>query len=314
MILENNIESDMVLVKNQKYNYKFKQGFNRVWNFMKDVTKTYEAVKDMRTQAIFTKGNSSYEKGAEFTFDFKNFFPLFFRVHEVIELPEYRKLHYKIDCRNTHKQFEYIYHFYNVSNEKCTLLVWDWIYEGEGALLSLKELEEIDKNRKEMMRKFENYLENNILDLSQHESIIVNFPIDRVWKIISNWSIFHKLVPVISDEIEFIGNPQVIGSIISLNWNKNPQKIASCKLKIKEAISYPQEKDYILKLICIQSSSNVPKHELVIKLASIEEKETFVEFMNYFLEPVNEKMIKKFSKYKIRLLKHFKYSLGKFKI
>ena len=94
---------------------------------------------------------------------------------------------------------------------ESTHLICDW---NCGILMFYEEIEKINSDVKGILDSLAEHMVTSVEDLKQYESIIVNFPIERVWKIVSNWKIFHKLVPCISEEIEFRGNPEGVGGII----------------------------------------------------------------------------------------------------
>lgn len=301
-----------IRVKSTKFQYRFKDHIERVWKFLKDFSKTFKIYQDLRSQEIFTKGNSSFEVDSEFTFVWKNKDTCNFNVFNVVDSPEKKLLHFKIFKKEKDLRIEYILNLYEVTIDKSTLFVWDCIYEEPGVWKTSEEIEQAKSEKIEIIRRFVNLLRINVENLNQIESILLNHSIEKVWNIVSNWKKFHKLVPNISTEIDFIGKPEAIDSIIILKWGHEDSHV-SCRLKVQEKKYDASGKIYILRLLCLEKSSDNPNHEILLKLTNLDSTHTFIEFTHIFLKPIESRVIPELSIYKTRILKNLKHALNRFK-
>jgi len=298
-------------IKSQKFNYIFNDNIERVWKFLKDFSRTFNIYQDLRSREIYTMGNSSFEVDSEFNFVWKNKAACYYKVFNVVDSPEKKLLHFKIFKKEKNLRIDYVFNLYDLTIEKSTLLVWDCIYEEPGVWKTPDQIEHNISGKMEIIKRFVNLLRTNVEDLKQTESILLNYSIKKVWKIVSNWKKFHKLVPCISSEIDFIGEPEAIGTIIILRWGHEGSHVLSFRLKVQEKKYDDSRKIYIFRLLCLEKSSDNPNHELLLTLTDVESTHTFIEFTHIFLKPIESRVIPELSIYKTRILKNLKLALNR---
>jgi hypothetical protein len=127
------MSNENIILKNQKLNKISKLDIDTVWNLLRDFKQIFEVFKEFRREAIFTRGNNSFEIGSEFHFTWKNLLTLYFRTIEIEDKTNYKKIImrvYKSEPINI--IYDYIYSLHRITADNTTLLIWEWIYDGEG--------------------------------------------------------------------------------------------------------------------------------------------------------------------------------------
>jgi hypothetical protein len=312
-------EDDFVWIKRHTVNYLFKFDINFLWDFIKDTKKTYVAEKELRTIAVFTKGHESYEVNSEFYFRcVMNNVDLFFKVKDVKETPEYKRIYYNVYCKERTLNYDYALHLYKVTLQNWTLLNWEVIFEGKNGIQMNKSLffkMEIDK--KLILKKINQYLYYSIPkeknNFTQFESIIIDFPAEDIFKIISDWKVFQRIVPKICDQVEYSqdtsgieDNPKAIGTRIILKWFKKKKSI--CELKVIKSEYDQSKKEYQYSLTSVYGDPKIPDQKINFRIFECENF-TYIQFWHFYKEPLSCFAEEKISKYKRHILKNLKRRL-----
>jgi hypothetical protein len=314
-----NKEDDLMWVKRHKVNYLFKYEINYLWDFLKDTKKTFEAEKGVRTEAVFTKGSESYEVNSEFNFRcVMNSVDLFFKVIDVRDTPEYKRLHLKVYCKELNLNYGFSYHLYKVTLENRTLLNWEYIFEGnKGIQIPKTQVSKMEEDKKFILRKIKKFLssytQSENKTFTQLESIVIEYPAQDIFKIISDWKIFQRIVPKICDELEYSldsggveDNPRVPGTRLILKWFK--KKKSTCELKVTKSEYDETKKEYQYTLISVGGDPKIPDQKINFKIYECENF-TYIQFRHFYKEPLSSFVEEKVSKYKKHILKNLKRRL-----
>ena len=140
----------------------------------------------------------------------------------------------------------------------------------------------------------------------QSESIVIEYPPKEVFKILSDWREFQKLVPKICDEVEYVGKASEIGSNLTMNWTN--KKKAKCQLKETKCAFNEESNEYEYSLVSIQAEPKVPDQEVHFKVLEIE-KFSYLQFLHLYSEPMPAEVEVKISKYKKQILVSLKKAL-----
>jgi hypothetical protein len=302
-------EEQLIYVKRQSMSHMFKYDINYVWDLIKDTKKTYLVDSDLRTEAVFTMGTESYIIGSEFEYNWKGACDLKMRVVDVHETPDYKRLHLKVDLVTLKLTHDFIYHLHKVTIEKGTLLNWEFVFEGEkGIQMPRLQIETWDLEKKILIKRVDSYLAKfkPVEKFKQSESIVIEYPAREVFKILSDWREFQKLVPKICDEVGYVGKPSEIGSNLTLNWTN--KKKAKCELKVTKCAFDEEKNQYEYSLIMIQAEPKVPDQEVHFKVLEID-KLSYLEFLHLYTQRLPLEVEEKISKYKIQILKSLKKAM-----
>ena len=290
--------TDLLLLKFQNFEKIFQMDIDYVWDFLKDVKKTYEVLHEFRTEAIFIKGNNSYELGNEFHFIWKKFLKLFFRTELIINTCNYKKLIFRVfKAEPINVNYNFIYTLYRISNNSSTLLLWEWVYDGEGLFINLKEQDLLRCERKRMLELFEGYLKQNF-NFIQSESTQINCIATKLWKIITNFDYFIRIAPSLADSVEIDGDYMKPNSIIKIRIRKKYYNLNVIKAE------YNKEGIYYYTLSC--RDDNIPKQEIRFEISNITENCCFIIYNHLFTEYIDFKLIEKIAKRKKETLKSLK--------
>jgi hypothetical protein len=285
-----------ILIKTLKINKIFNQNIETVFNTLVDTKKTYEAIKDYRSPAIFTKGKESIEIGAEFHFILKKFLTLYITTEEIINNKNYKKIKTKIyKSEPINVVYENIIHLHKITADNSTLIVWEWIYEAEGFPMTLYEVDLLKNERTRMLDKYEKYIHANT-DIVQTESVAISCSAKMLLKAISNPYILIKINPSVADRYECEGDSLEIGGVIRLIKGDAITELKVSRYEYFEGI-------YYYDLICI---NRLPKQKLRYTVNEINEKQCFMSFSHVFFEFVDNTLLQNVSEQKISVLKTMK--------
>lgn len=290
---------EMIWVKSQKLSHRFEYDIDRVWNFIKNVKRTQEAFSDVRSEPEFTKGSESYEVGSEYSFVWRNYLRLNFIVLGIIDEKDFKQQHLKIEVDITNVRYDFIYNFYRLTSDNSTLMKWEWIFEGEkGIKLTPKHIDAVMADRKFMIERFDKYLKESAVDLIQTESDLIPCEFKYLWKIITNWSIFKKIVPDICDECSYNDDPLKVGTILTI---KKDNYICMLRVTKSEMNKEKGEADY--RLISIDSKPKQPQQEICFKITEINEINCLLIFKHVYHESIKADQLRMGSKMKKKILK-----------
>jgi hypothetical protein len=314
-------------IRYQSFIYHFSQNIEFVWDFLKDVKKTYQVLSNLRSAATFTKGSNSYELGAEFEVTWVNYRRLYNKVEKVEESDFQKILVLQIHSEPTYQNFKIIYNLFRVSVDDSTVFKLEFKYEGDGLRILKEEQDRITEERLEMMKRIENYLKS--FGITQFESITLNCKLKHIWKIITNWKVLFKLLPELGEECHHEPNFSLEeGKTFQVFWNKEKGIISD--LKIKKIIYNEQENLFefdifnngSVKSPLVENSTDneifpkdcmeikiFPKHELKFRIIKINDNFCHLEYRHVFLDSVNRDYVNKIAESKRKMLVNLKKAL-----
>ena len=189
-----------------KFSYIFDEELERVYEcFTATQLNKGIAYQNFVSNLQFIKGDRFDEENAEFTFVWKNYYTIKMIVQNVKQFNNYRTFTNKaLYIDKLTLQISVIYSFYWDTVEQKTLLIIDLDYNDE----FFGDLIKTDFNPSDVIKicqNVENYINSIILGLDINNSILLNAPIEELWKTISNPEIFFtvsgkKLVPIFKDK------------------------------------------------------------------------------------------------------------------
>jgi hypothetical protein len=304
--MEEKDTEEMLNIKYQTFVYKFNQNIEVVWDFVKDMDKTYKVLSDLRSETIFTKGNNSYEVGAEFNITWGHYRRLFSKVEEVKETDFHKMLVYEIESEPTYQKFKFIYNLFKTSVDDSTILKLEFKYEGEGLKIQKQQQEYITQERLEMMKRIENHL--NTIEHEQFESITLNCRLKHLWKVITNWKVLFKLVPKVGEECIHDNDFSLeVGKTFRVIWSL--EKCLASTMKIIKVNFDETNNLFEFSLLNSSEDCKFPLQEIHFKITQINKDYCFLEYKHKFLDPVKKEYISKITESKRNMLTKLKKAL-----
>ena len=165
--------------------------------------------------------------------------------------------------------------------------------------MTMDQKKHTDFERRDFLKQLDIYLEKDIKDLFQYESILIKSSLEKLWRVVSNWVEFRKLVPFIADEVIYSGDPLVKGTNIVLKWFK---KNAECIMNVIEANMDDQKNFGTYSIMCVGGNPKPPLQHVFFIFTKINEETVFLEFKHSFLEPVKYEVLNSISQDKKKIL------------
>jgi hypothetical protein len=279
--------------------HNFSHDIDTVWNFIKDIKSTFSASKSLRTDAIFKKGQESFEIGSEFSYSFKNFYQFNIVVKEVTEKDNFRKLVWLVEPEPNLGIYDYIYELYYITVEKSCYLKWTIDFHQE-IRLNKPISETIQKERQNIINLFDSYLKQNTIEnnVKQIESTLVTSPAEPIFKLISS-EIFLKKFEKISKEKS--------GQIkTQINEHKGECYSNDKKLNLSPVYKVIQyinsEEKLILKVEYTFGEISILPYEVLFELFKLESR-CFIKITHFFNENVDSRIVERISKKKRKTLR-----------
>ena len=250
--------------------------------------------------------------GAEFKITWNNYRSIFVRVDEVVEEEHYKRLVQNINTEPTDMEYSFVYHFYKVSIDDSTCLKLEITYEGgKGVQMKRSHMEALSQEREDMMKRFQHYF-NKVYkaQCKQFESLIYDCKVKDLWKIVTNWKIFKKLVPEICEEIQH--NNDNTSDNFTVVWNKTKSKISS--MKVLKSEYNENDNIYEHNLLCFNNPPEIPDQELHFKIIKVNNCMCLLEYKHVFLMNVDSESLSKVSAGKKNILLKLKNSIQKLKL
>jgi len=166
-------------------------------------------------------------------------------------------------------------------------------------ILTIEQKQNTDAERKKMLKNLDVYLDKDVSDLFQYESIIINRSISKVWQSVTNWELLKELVPFIADEIEYKGCHSNINTELTLKWIK---KNAICNLKVTEINRSENDQTWCYTMNCYNGTPKPPLQNIKFCLFKLDQDSVFLEFQHNFFEPIKYDVLKTISLDKRRIL------------
>ncbi len=187
------------------------------------------------------------------------------------------------------------------TSDNSTILIWN--ISLDETQFSKEMIEDFKKDRELMCLKLDNYLKSTADCLYNVESIIIKSNRRNLWKILTDWELFHQYVPSICEKVEYTGDKLSRGSIIKLKWDS---KKIECKLKITNIENNDFDNDWIFSLDCFEENPKLPHQELLFTLSKVSENTSFVHFKHRFKQPLRYEYFDPLTKHKRKILKSLK--------
>lgn len=286
----------------------FNTTFNDTWYALRDVKITNYILNNLLnlscTEPAFIKGETSYERGADFFFTWKDMIKLFFRVEEIIDTDYYKRLKwflYKTDPPS----FSYYFtlHLHNLEH-KCFLTTE--INHIQPIFMTPEEVKVQSDERYMIFSGIgKKILAREHLKFHE-ENVFISASKQMLSKIILNMKLLRRVAPSICDSIEYEGEKIDVGMEVNFVWKSTNMNV---KLIVKDIV---KTKD--LLIIHYQNCSNVPNipdQEIEWKVKKISDKESLVSFKHKFNDVIKKDLLMDISKQKVKILKQLKESAEK---
>jgi hypothetical protein len=295
-------------VSNRKINlfsYIYKQNYNRVLHCLRDIRKTNEICNTLdsnyASELIFSKGNETWQVGAEFSFVWKKLIKMFFRTVEYTETSDFSKVRWIVYKTEPHTLEYYLTYFlYQDITGNYNTMVMEWEYYVE---FNVSQSDQDTKKRENISiySAIDKYLSQEENKTLQEECIYIESDLNIIWKIISNFKIFQRLVPIICKSVVYSGDI-ISGTKVTMFFDcKNKAYVV---MNIKSIIV--RESLCRLTYECFEGNPPVPKQEIVW---TVEEKEggfCLVSFRHYYEEVLKQDSLIQTSKLKKKILQTLK--------
>jgi len=119
-----------------------------------------------------------------------------------------------------------------------------------------------------------------------------------------------KLVPIIADNVVYLGDPLKKDSKLLLKWIS---KKIECYLKVEEVRNEDLKEDWVYSMQCYDGIPKPPIQNLIFTLNSVNEDIVFLEFKHVFHEPIKYDIMKNISQDKKKILQELRIKLESFK-
>ena len=286
--------------------YHFNQNIERVWN----VYKNFEVISllndDIHYPCIITRGLNTFNIGNIFEGKFFALYEFHAKVLKNKNYPERKKVEIVFYLENG-EIFKVKINLYKVTKDDSCVLNIITKYApkfGDNVITQIRE----KYKEKEQLKKIDNLLEKQPIDLYQYESGIIPGKMEDIWSILTDNS---KLVSVAPNNKCFVPiniNNVKVGEIV--NVPMNIKGIAGC-LEIK--LDLKEEKEGWNKWIFGYSilggqPFKVPKQSVFVQLTKINKIETQLSVFTKIHDPINNDCFKNLShnkKYVIYSLKDY---------
>lgn len=289
-----------------RVSYIFKDNINRVFNFFTNVELLTPATLKCDKYEIL-QGRGFNELGFEIKFIWKNTMEIIFKVTEVVDTPDYKKVQiYTPVVKPFNTLYTMNWHFYNYTTDNSTFYVHEMIFDDVSSM-KVMDLNHDYEEKLEMFRSIEKCLSKWVEGLDQVESILIPRPIDKVWAVMTNWVELSRIVPMIAEKVSYEGEPYVVGTKIHLvdSIRKTASSLQITKVE--------QEDEYFRKfhLRCYFGRPKSPLQDLQFEFVRVSDDSTFVSFKHVFIEPIKYELVASISKNKQMILKQVKSFMEK---
>ena len=217
----------------------------------------------------------------------------------------HKKIIYKFKGIDVNFLTIHVYSLFYSTIDNITILTWDAEIVSEH--YKKTQIEFLKLERKQILQKYDDYFKKKVDQFSYNvESIIIKNNFFSIWKIITDWNLFQKYVPIIAESVAYEGEKLNGGSKIYLHWKS---KNVSCTLKI---IGYVVNNlDHVFELELFEGEPKLPLQKLTLCLKKLDENFCFLFFRHLFLEPIEFHDIENLSKTKRNILVILKNALEK---
>ena len=82
--------------------------------------------------------------------------------------------------------YNYVYTLNKVTSDNKTLLILEIIFDTD-VIMTMDQKKHTDFERRDFLKQLDIYLEKDIKDLFQYESILIKSSLEKLWRVVSNW-------------------------------------------------------------------------------------------------------------------------------
>lgn len=289
---------------NIKLSYIFDEEIDRVYECFTDVQLNLGiAYRDFTTNLQFIKGERFDEENSEFTFIWKNYYKIKMIVENVKIFNNYRTYtHTALIIDKISLKLSIIYNFYWDSVERKTVFILDLKFQDE----FFRDLIKSDFTQSDIIKicqNVENYINSIILGLDINNSFLLNVPIEKLWKTISNPEIFFtisgkKLIPIFKDKEVYLDS--ILEFYDSNDKQENPTIIAKMIVDTLFATS-----NYIKVSFVSIKRLVIACHRITFIIKKVETNKSMFMTSIKLLEPCEHKIYLSVQKFWKKIMQNF---------
>lgn len=283
----------------------FESHINKTYIFNFPIEEVFKAITDreliMRISPYqlnfhnsLNESFSEYE-GSEMSFLLDGKYRFILKIIKVIK----SQFYYQIKFKTIQNPIEFVPFSGNIE------LFWDslkevTIFNGQIYLSKTTSQLELISKFKEinffLTEEFDEYLKNNVKNLEQQESILVNATIDKLWNFSNELHIIQLFINMPNTEIINEGN-----NILKLEDKNNKNFVRLIKREKKV-----EDSNYILYLESFDSVIQMPLQSMQIQLIKVNENQTLIIYKHIMLDYIPYYVLKNNSGNKQKILKKIK--------
>lgn len=298
------MDEKVTLPKTIRTCYVFKDKISRVYPVITQMEKYHNLISDLISPVVMLKGEKSWDLGSEFEFMWYGYAKLSCTCTEVINTEHYKRFAWKVNAEIADLEYDYSESFYSNTSDNSTLFVWEWENEQpEKCPMTNLMIEGFKSIRYEMIKRWEKYLSTSLDDLYQFESIIIHSKIKEIFDIVSNWTVLQPIAPSIADQVEYEGDPLVIGTKFKISFLA---KKMVCFLKVIQNETNENCNEWKYYLECYDGKPKVPLQEIHFNIIKISETCCYLSFKHIFKSPIKVEIIESLSEGKRDILSKIK--------
>jgi hypothetical protein len=276
---------------------------DRVFNLYRSMSHFKRIYKDFMLDIKSESKEPYFCVGAEYTFLWKNSHTAKFRCEEVIDEENIKILQlYFYDIEPNEFRYKVYYKFSRSTCDEYTYFYLDSVFNNLQAL-SFYQISFSSNDMKKLFKHIDDYIIRNNEKHEQVESIILDISLSDLWKVITDWKIFKKHVPIIADSIEYERSSDSRVSLIKLIYNNDDKEYY---LKVLKNELGEFSGDYQLNLF--SSSKSFTKQRMHFKVVEMSGKCLLV-FKHIYSKYISESVLRDLSENKKEILRMLKKSL-----
>jgi hypothetical protein len=280
--------------------YTFNDTIDRVFHIITNVDLHRQYMVNYVDKMELTKGTSLAELDAEVSFTWCKTLNLEMKVIAVTNTDSYKRIKLRLLNMTGYMDFDVIHSLYNDSISGATLYVKETVIRIPNKPPSKEEIEEYRKQHLDIFAKMKDCLKMTTVNLEQTESIIVDVSRELLWKCITDWRVFAKLVPGLANEVVYRGDPRSVGSLMFIKTDS-----LQCNLRVIKS----EKLEFVLESFASQPVS--PLQELIFNFYEIDENKTYLCFKHKFKEAIEFKYFKNLVENKKQILLNLKKQVEK---
>jgi hypothetical protein len=206
-------------------------------------------------------------------------------------------------------KYENSFTLFSNSVEGSTYIKWEQTYID----IDRRKIPFLDKmlsdSKKQMKSLFEDinvFLKNRVSkQVVQTEAVIVNKPQLFVWKIVSDFREFIGHVAMVADVAEYEGEPNVVGSKVTLKWL---DKKITCFLRVSLVCNLEDNEEWQYELECYDGVPKIPPQTLIFQVKKVNESSCLLTFKHIFQSELKQDYIALISKEKKQIISKLRES------